>query len=86
LKKQTAAEEDNTVRLPECRFLNENGGCDRLSRPKCIGESCTALSASQNTESWKKRLSALSEEEQKKIAKKYYGGKRPWQKDNGGLL
>ena len=32
---------------------------------------------------WSSRLSLLSEEEQMKIARKYYGGKRPW-KDGGG--
>lgn len=33
-------------------------------------------------EQWQRRMCSLAESEQKKIAKKYYGGKMPWKYGN----
>ena len=81
--------DDELLSLPDCRFLNEKGGCERLSFSHCTGEKCTFFSPTANNSDlsgWKSRLSLLSEEEQSRIAKKYDGGKRPWKGDGGDTL
>lgn len=89
MRKHTPIGDEEMLSLPDCRFLNEKGGCERLSFSRCAGEKCTFLSPrtrSSDMSSWKSRLSLLSEEEQMKIAKKYYGGKRPWKGDGGDTV
>lgn len=86
MRKHTPLGDEEMLSLPDCRFLNEKGGCERLSIPRCTGGKCSFISMSSDRpdqSSWRTRLSLLSEEEQIRIAKKYYGGKRPW-KDGGG--
>ncbi|WP_432649149.1 hypothetical protein [Huintestinicola sp.] len=76
MRKHTPMGDDELLSLPDCRFLNEKGGCERLSFSRCVGEKCTFLSPeahSADLSGWKSRLSLLSEEEQLRIAKKYYG-------------
>lgn len=68
---------------PECIYLSENGKCvHRVGKVKCIGVDCpfrtTARNEKEQELSWKERLCSLSENEQNKIAEKYYGGKMPW--------
>ncbi|MGN0638858.1 MAG: hypothetical protein ACI4J0_10840 [Huintestinicola sp.] len=86
MRKHSPIGDEEMLSLPDCRFLNEKGGCERLSFSRCTGEKCTFFSPGKSgtdLSGWKSRLSLLSEEEQSRIAKKYYGGKRPW-KDGGG--
>lgn len=67
--------------LPDCAALTENGGCSKLDTPHCLGRNCTFLNQSEETEAfdaWKRRLTALPEEQQHRISKKYYGGSMPW--------
>lgn len=49
--------------------------------------SAAAETADKKTDSaaeqWKKRLSGLPEEVQKKISKKYYSGSMPWKTEAG---
>ena len=70
------------LRLPDCIFLQENGRCSRLEHSFCVGETCSFLTShlksDEGKSKWAVRLSALSEQKQNEIAKKYYGGKRPW--------
>lgn len=86
MRKRTPIGDEEMLSLPDCRFLNEKGGCERLSIPRCTGGKCSFLytaSDSADMSGWRARLSLLSEEEQVRIARKYYGGKRPW-KEGGG--
>ena len=68
--------------LPDCLFLQENGKCSRLDRNFCVGERCSFLTSRLQTgdekSKWASRLSSLSEQKQNEIAKKYYGGAKPW--------
>lgn len=89
MRKHTPIGDEELLSLPDCRFLNEKGGCERLSFSRCAGEKCTFYSPeahSSDLSSRRSRLSRLSEEEQLRIAKKYYGGKRPWKGDGGNVL
>lgn len=86
MRKHSPIGDEELLHLPDCRFLNEKGGCEQLSFSRCTGEKCTFFSPEERSpdlSGWKSRLSLLSEEEQARIARKYYGGKRPW-KDGGG--
>lgn len=86
MRKRTPVGDEEMLSLPDCRFLTENGTCGRLNISHCTGEKCKFLNREANHADinvWSSRLSLLSEEEQMKIARKYYGGKRPW-KDGGG--
>ncbi len=71
--------------LPDCLFLQENGRCSRLERNLCVGEECSFLTsrlqADEGKSKWATRLSALSEQKQNEIAKKYYGGAKPWKNE-----
>lgn len=68
--------------LPDCIFLQENGKCSRLSLDFCTGNTCSFLTSHNKSDEgkskWAQRLSALSEKQQSDIAKKYYGGTKPW--------
>lgn len=72
----------NFCDLPNCIFLTERGACSKLNVHSCAGASCafikTAGEASRNDSDWQKRLSSLDADKQLAIAKKYYGGKMPW--------
>lgn len=81
--------DEEMLSLPDCRFLTEKGGCERLNISRCTGDKCTFLCREADRvdmSSWSSRLSLLSEDEQIKIAKKYYGGKRPWKSRGGDSL
>ncbi len=68
--------------LPECRSRNENGGCELLNVTVCKGSSCSFAGSGEDEEAalirWRNRLVSLSDAEQTKISKKYYGGSMPW--------
>ena len=72
--------------LPDCVFLQENGRCSRLNREACAGEDCSFLTTHERSDQgrykWASRLSALSEARQSEIAKKYYGGTKPWKNES----
>lgn len=68
------------VTLPNCDGLRENGTCRWLSVPACIGPKCPFCSSTDSLEKAYERLCSLDEETQQRIAKKYYGGFRPWRK------
>ena len=65
-----------------CVFLGANGACEKLNQKVCPTGGCSFKVLPEEEEgkreSWAKRLSALDEARQKEIAKKYYGGGRPW--------
>ncbi|MBQ9783778.1 MAG: hypothetical protein IJW44_04590 [Clostridia bacterium] len=65
-----------------CVFLGANDTCEKLNQKVCPVGGCSFQvlpgEEEQKRESWAKRLSALDEARQKEIAKKYYGGGRPW--------
>ena len=68
--------------FPDCSSLNEKGGCKLLNISRCRGADCHFAHSTEDERkaavSWRKRLSALSDEEQLRISKKYYGGAMPW--------
>lgn len=68
--------------LPDCCSLTEKGGCKLLNISRCTGRSCQFAHSTDDEKraamNWRKRLCALSSEEQQRIAKKYYGGSMPW--------
>lgn len=89
MRKRTPVGDEEMLSLPDCRFLTENGTCGRLNISHCAGEKCKFLNREANHTDinvWSSRLSLLSEEEQMKIARKYYGGKRPWKDGRGDTL
>ena len=51
---------------------------------KCLGEKCSFYETSEeklhSNDAWSKRMNALDSVKQTEIAKKYYGGKKPWKK------
>ena len=86
MRNRTPVGDEEMLSLPDCRFLTEKGTCGRLNISHCAGEKCKFLNreaSHTDINMWSSRLSLRSEEEQMKIARKYYGGKRPW-KDGGG--
>ncbi|HBN86197.1 MAG TPA: hypothetical protein DDZ89_20430 [Clostridiales bacterium] len=56
----------------------ENGKCRWLNVPKCRGTKCSYYQKTNSLEKAQDRLRSLDEEVQVRIAKKYYGGFRPW--------
>lgn len=69
--------------LPDCSGLLENGKCRWLSVSICLGLKCTHYkgvgSLGENRlEKAQARLRSLDEKTQEHIARKYYGGSRPW--------
>lgn len=79
---ENTAGKDNMLALPDCSALNEKGGCSMLNIKRCKGHSCRFAHSTEDEKraviSWRRRLSALSPEEQQKISKKYYNGSMPW--------
>lgn len=67
------------VDLPDCESLLENGTCGCLNVNDCTGKSCPFFRARGTQHEANKRLCALDDHEQERIAQKYYHGKRPWQ-------
>ena len=69
--------------LPECSLLTEKGGCELMGLKRCTGKECkfakTIGTQKVSEDLWRKRMLSLSEEEQNKISRKYYGGSRPWE-------
>lgn len=78
------------TRLPSAKLMNtsdcagmlENGKCRWLQIDACAGENCTYYRKASSQAKAEARLCSLDEETQESIAKKYYGGFRPWQEDN----
>lgn len=66
------------ISLPDCAGLLENGKCSWLNTPKCIGKQCSFHHKKASLNKAKERLSSLDEPAQEHIARKYYGGCRPW--------
>lgn len=66
------------VDLPDCESLMENGRCGCLNVYECVGRCCSFYRARGTQQQANKRLCALDEAAQEKIAQKYYHGKRPW--------
>lgn len=74
----------NLLELPNCAGLSDTGKCFWLNIASCQGNECpfkkTREDQSNSIHQVKNRLSELEEFEQEKIAKKYYGGNRSWEK------
>lgn len=66
------------LKLPDCDALLENGKCNCLDVPACLGASCPSYHKKDSPEKVFARLRSLDEEKQEYISQKYYGGKRPW--------
>lgn len=64
--------------LPDCDGLLENGQCDCLEVPACLGYECSFIHKTDNMEKVYARLRVLPEERQEHISQKYYQGVRPW--------
>jgi len=68
--------------LPNCISLSETGQCLLLNISFCQGDTCSFKLTQEEQDAAafkvKKRLSSLDEKTQKKIARKYYNGRRPW--------
>lgn len=77
------------VNLPDCNKLTEHGRCSIKGDIPCTGVTCqfkiTKEEADASRYRTMRRLSSLGEEEQQRIANKYYGGRRVWifPEDNG---
>lgn len=77
MRRSKALCDDEILELPDCVSLTEKGGCTRLNISRCLGAKCTFMNHSGDigsSDAWKRRLTNLSEEEQLKISRKYYGG------------
>ncbi|MDR3209723.1 MAG: hypothetical protein LBT36_03760 [Oscillospiraceae bacterium] len=76
------AKDQKLLNFPDCVHLTELGRCGILRVRECRGADCSfCQSAAEHQEardSWNRRLNALSEEEQRKIAESYYDGRMPW--------
>ncbi len=68
--------------LPDCAGLLENGKCKWLRVSGCLGIKCSYYQGTNSLEKAKRRLRSLDEDTQEHIAKKYYGGYRPWLETN----
>lgn len=66
----------------ECIWLTENNLCELMKSCRCRGAECsfrrTTSQTQQATVAWRSRMGSLTEEQQRKIAQKYYGGNMPW--------
>lgn len=66
----------------ECIWLTDGSVCELMKSCRCHGENCgfrrTVLQNQKSLAEWQSRISSLSEEQQNKIARKYYGGNMPW--------
>ena len=65
------------LECPECVYLTEKGKC-ALRHGACRGKSCAAAFSTEKFRRWQKRLQALTDKEQIRIAEKYYRGRTPW--------
>lgn len=72
------------VDYPNCHALTESGKCVWLSLSACRGAGCPFMKTEEDNrnslEHARARLASLDEATQAHIARKYYGGKRPWYK------
>ncbi len=72
------------IDLPDCMGLLEDGKCAYLTVPSCQGASCpfckTRESHAQNLMQAYGSIASRDEGLQKRIAGKYYQGRRPWLK------
>lgn len=79
---KNSAAQDDLLDLPDCSSLTEKGGCSLLNINHCTGQGCRFIHTTEDEKRavthWRNRLLALSNDEQTKIAKKYYGGSMPW--------
>ncbi|MCD7959295.1 MAG: hypothetical protein LUF89_07390 [Ruminococcus sp.] len=66
----------------ECNWLADNGICELMKSCRCRGTDYTFRRTAAQTQQanivWRSRMASLPEEQQYKIAKKYYGGNMPW--------
>jgi len=79
----TRTSNSELLRLPDCGGLLENGKCQWLTVPTCIGERCSYYQKINSFHKARERLRSLDEATQERIAKKYYGGLRPWEEPVG---
>lgn len=67
---------------PQCIYLSENCQCSILNVSKCRGEKCpfkrSELEYKTSQKQWREHLNSISPEQQKKISREYYGGKKLW--------
>ncbi|SMC81828.1 hypothetical protein [Papillibacter cinnamivorans] len=66
------------LKMPDCGGLREDGRCSRIDIPCCTGPKCAFFREASSPAKARIRLRSLDEALQKRIADKYYGGKRPW--------
>ena len=66
------------LKMPDCAGLLENGKCRWLQITECVGENCAYYREVSSQGKAEARLCSLDEDTQERIAKKYYGGFRPW--------
>lgn len=66
-----------------CRGYTGDGKCCLLNVALCQKERCPFFNTQAECDKAERRLSELTDEQQKHIAKKYYGGKKPWLKESG---
>ncbi|MCD8220560.1 MAG: hypothetical protein LUC50_09725 [Ruminococcus sp.] len=66
----------------ECIWLADDKICELMKSCRCVGSDCTfrktVAQEKQSDAAWRLRMISLSDEQQCKIAKKYYGGNMPW--------
>ncbi|WP_295217098.1 hypothetical protein [Ruminococcus sp.] len=66
----------------ECIWLAEGSVCELMKSCRCHGTSCsfrrTSAQDRRAAAAWQSRMASLPEEQQRRIAKKYYGGNMPW--------
>ena len=75
-------ERRSPLNFPDCVYLSEHCRCSILCVDGCAGEKCSFRQSGrekkQSRDKWYQELNTLSEEEQRKIARSYYGGRMPW--------
>ncbi len=68
--------------LPQCIYLSENLKCSILNVRKCRGVECPFRCSDSeykvSQQKWREHLNTISPEQQQKISRAYYGGKKPW--------
>lgn len=66
----------------ECIWMTEGSICELMKSCRCCGTDCSfRRTSAQNHRAaaiWQSRMASLPEEQQRRIAKKYYGGNMPW--------
>jgi len=66
----------------DCAGLLGSGKCRWLQITECAGKNCAHYRKASSQAKAETRLCSLGEETQERIAKKYYGGFRPWTATN----